>query len=188
MNEDLHVYGSEDEKRDDRGVQSFARAMREKLAKKRAEGRGSWWDVNECSAGHLSSLLLDHLEKGDPVDIGNFAMMLFNRPEKGALATEFQSWLKKAVGFHPSYLAVVKELEELRKARATREARASADAFEAEKTVAALRGELLKLQQDREQLQRAYIFAEQNLARALGYIDRVNEGTTLSGPLHVDAE
>ena len=58
---------------DDEAVDRFAAALKEKLARSRAKGRGGW---QAASAAHLSQLLRDHLPKGDPVDIGNFAMML----------------------------------------------------------------------------------------------------------------
>lgn len=58
---------------DDEAVDRFAAAMKEKLARKRREGRGGW---QTASAEHLSALLINHLDKGDPVDLGNLAMML----------------------------------------------------------------------------------------------------------------
>jgi hypothetical protein len=61
---------------DDYAVDCFARMMKEKLAKKRAEGRGGWNDPTQCSVEYLNTLLLDHVEKGDPVDVANFCMML----------------------------------------------------------------------------------------------------------------
>lgn len=74
---------------DDAAVDRFAAAMKAKLARKRAQGRGGWDNPDECSPRLLAKLLIDHLPKGDPVDVGNFAMMLYNRPDAdGALATE----------------------------------------------------------------------------------------------------
>jgi len=64
---------------DENGVDALARAMKEKLHAKRLEGYGGWNKPDECTVEHLAKLLLDHLPKGDPVDIANFAMMLFNR-------------------------------------------------------------------------------------------------------------
>ncbi|NTF32345.1 hypothetical protein G6L88_09785 [Rhizobium skierniewicense] len=55
--------------------------MKAKLAKKRQEGRGGWDDEDECSQVFLTALLREHVEKGDPVDVGNFAMMLHQRGE-----------------------------------------------------------------------------------------------------------
>lgn len=74
-----------DAEADDNGVNALACAMKSKLAAKRAEGYGGWNKPDDCAVEHLAKLLLDHLPKGDPVDIANFAMMLFNR-EGGAEA------------------------------------------------------------------------------------------------------
>lgn len=83
---------------DDQGVADFAAAMRRKLEKKRAEGRGGWHDPDQCQLDTLAVMLLDHLEKGDPVDIGNFAMMLYNRGDgadgqPSVLGATFREWL-----------------------------------------------------------------------------------------------
>jgi hypothetical protein len=67
---------------DDTAVDSFAHEMKEKLSRKRDEGRGGWENKAECSAEFLSQLLRSHVEKGDPVDVANFCMMLFNRGER----------------------------------------------------------------------------------------------------------
>lgn len=64
---------------DDLAVDRFALAMKEKLAQKRAEGRGGWDNPDECSVEWLSELLIRHIEKGDPIDVGNFAMMIHQR-------------------------------------------------------------------------------------------------------------
>jgi hypothetical protein len=60
----------------------FAAAMKAKLAKKRAEGRGGWEDKNDCSNAFLTRLLREHIDKGDPVDVGNLAMMIHQRGER----------------------------------------------------------------------------------------------------------
>lgn len=67
---------------DDIAVDRFAIAMKTKLSKKRDEGRGGWEDKDDCSHIFLSQLLREHVEKGDPVDVGNFAMMLHQRGER----------------------------------------------------------------------------------------------------------
>lgn len=67
---------------DDLAVDHFAAAMKAKLAKKRTEGRGGWDRKDECTAAFLSQLLREHVEKGDPVDVGNLAMMLQQRGER----------------------------------------------------------------------------------------------------------
>lgn len=60
----------------------FAADMKAKLAKKRAEGRGGWDRKGECTGEFLSFLLREHVEKGDPLDVGNLAMMLHQRGER----------------------------------------------------------------------------------------------------------
>lgn len=71
-----------DEYRDNYAVDQFAMAMKVKLAQKRLEGRGGWDRKDECSQGFLSQLLREHIDKGDPIDVANFAMMLHQRGER----------------------------------------------------------------------------------------------------------
>ncbi len=61
---------------DDAAVDRFAANMKAKLADAREKGRGGWDDPAQCSTGHLCDLLHEHVAKGDPVDVANFAMML----------------------------------------------------------------------------------------------------------------
>ena len=65
---------------DDIAVDNFtyllATAMKAKLAAKRAQGFGGWDDPSQCSVQTLSGLLRRHVEKGDPVDVANLAMMI----------------------------------------------------------------------------------------------------------------
>ncbi|WP_210252800.1 hypothetical protein [Agrobacterium vitis] len=67
---------------DDIAVDRFAAAMKEKLAKKRLDGRSGWEDKDDCSQLFIPQLLREHVEKGDPVDVGNLAMMLHQREER----------------------------------------------------------------------------------------------------------
>lgn len=66
---------------DDTAVDRFAAALKGKLARKRDQGRGGWDDPEQCSAAFLSKLMREHVEKGDPLDVGAFAMMLQQRGE-----------------------------------------------------------------------------------------------------------
>lgn len=66
---------------DDAAVDRFAAAMKAKLAKKRAEGRGGWQTESEAD---LSALLHEHVAKGDPLDVGNLAMMLHQNGQRVA--------------------------------------------------------------------------------------------------------
>lgn len=70
---------------DELAVDRFAAVMKTKLAKKRNDGRGGW-SGPECSEETLSRMLRDHVGKGDPVDVANFAMMLHQRGERIAQA------------------------------------------------------------------------------------------------------
>jgi len=59
---------------DDVEVDRFAVAMKAKLAKSRAKGRGGW---EQCDPADLSRMLREHVEKGDPRDVANFCMFLW---------------------------------------------------------------------------------------------------------------
>jgi hypothetical protein len=67
---------AENQHPDDLAVDRFAVMMKEKLAKARAKGRGGWDDPGQCSIEYLSRLLVEHVAKGDPVDVANLAMMV----------------------------------------------------------------------------------------------------------------
>ncbi len=75
---------------DDVAVQVFANAMCRKLAKKRAEGRGGWKSMD---SEELASMLIEHLVKGDPLDIANLSMFLAMRGRKKA---EIRNALRQA--------------------------------------------------------------------------------------------
>ena len=64
---------------DENGIGRFSYMMLQKLEAKRAEGRRGWNRPAECSIEHLCVLLADAVRKADPVDIANFAMMIWNR-------------------------------------------------------------------------------------------------------------
>ncbi|KAA1232714.1 hypothetical protein FHL81_24835 [Agrobacterium tumefaciens] len=59
--------------------------MKAKLAKKRDCGLDIWRDHEKCSQASLSLALAHHVQKGDPIDVANFAMMLHQRGETIAL-------------------------------------------------------------------------------------------------------
>ncbi|MCV6588019.1 MAG: AlpA family transcriptional regulator [Marinobacterium sp.] len=64
---------------DDVAVDVLATAMKAKLALKRAQGFNDWTDPLPHSNDDLAQSLVDHLAKGDPVDIANYAMFLYLR-------------------------------------------------------------------------------------------------------------
>src|SRR5690625_4053990 len=78
---------------DDMAVDQFAASMKTKLAKKRAEGRGGWQDM---SASELSQLLHEHVDKGDPLDVANFCMMLHENGQTIMQSPEMQALRKDA--------------------------------------------------------------------------------------------
>jgi NTP pyrophosphatase (non-canonical NTP hydrolase) len=67
---------------DELAIDRFAIAMKTKMAIKAKQGRGGWNDKSQCSNAHLSALLREHVEKGDPVDVANLAMMIHQRSER----------------------------------------------------------------------------------------------------------
>lgn len=59
---------------DDIAVELFADKMKEKLKLAREQkGRFGW---AHCTPELISKMLHDHVEKGDPIDVANFCMML----------------------------------------------------------------------------------------------------------------
>lgn len=72
---------------DDLAVDRFAAAMKAKMSASRAKGRSGWNDRALCKAEELQHMLLEHIAKGDAVDVGNFAMMLFCRGDSTASET-----------------------------------------------------------------------------------------------------
>ncbi|MGE8366020.1 hypothetical protein [Cupriavidus sp.] len=64
---------------DDIAVDQLATAMKAKLAACRAKGKHGWDNPLECSIERLANLLAEAVVKGDPVDIANYAAMLYAR-------------------------------------------------------------------------------------------------------------
>ena len=64
---------------DDVAIDTFAQAMKNKMALKREQGENGWNSKELCTDEFLAQLLVDHVVKGDPVDVANFAMMMFAR-------------------------------------------------------------------------------------------------------------
>ena len=60
---------------DDEAVDKFAAAMKQKLAQAREKGRSGWQQMNP---NELSGMLYEHVAKGDPRDVANFCMFLWN--------------------------------------------------------------------------------------------------------------
>ena len=64
---------------DDIAIDTLAQAMKNKMARMRERGRSGWDDKTQCTEESLAQMLVKSISKGDPVDVANFAMMLFNR-------------------------------------------------------------------------------------------------------------
>lgn len=64
---------------DTAAVVSFAAAMASKLYRAQQLGRAGWDDPTRCTIESLQRALLESVAKGDPVDVANYAMMLFAR-------------------------------------------------------------------------------------------------------------
>lgn len=77
---------------DIRAACKFAQAMANKLRDKSAEGKDGWEDPEECSVDDLARWMVEHLAKGDPVDIANFCMMLSLRGESGNGGAISRAW------------------------------------------------------------------------------------------------
>lgn len=58
---------------DDEAIDKFAEAMKAKMRLAKSKGRGGW---ETCSPDKLRHEMLQHIVKGDPVDVANYAMML----------------------------------------------------------------------------------------------------------------
>ena len=66
---------------DDDAIDTFANAMRDKMALGRAEGREAW---QTCPVDVLWHRLREHVEKGDPVDVATLAMMIHHHSSRRA--------------------------------------------------------------------------------------------------------
>lgn len=62
------------------GVDQIAQAMKAKLAKKSAEGWCGW--EHDATNAQISERLRQCVEKGDPIDVANYCMMLAYRGEQ----------------------------------------------------------------------------------------------------------
>ena len=98
---------------DDLAVDRFAAAMKEKMKRSRDIGRGGWDDPEVCKIEDLGKMLVDHVAKGDPVDIANFCMMLHQRSvgRSDAVYTIRGAWLD-GMNRHHEALEVFRKIEE----------------------------------------------------------------------------
>lgn len=64
-------------------VDEFGEAMKKKLREQREKGYSGWNDPEDYQDWELDNDLDDHVEKGDPVDIANFAAFKYWRQKHG---------------------------------------------------------------------------------------------------------
>ncbi len=76
---------------DDLAIDRFAVAMKAKMAVTRAQGRAGWNDPEQCPIERLQSMLVACVAKGDPVDVGNMAMMISARGGMTVAMSQAQS-------------------------------------------------------------------------------------------------
>lgn len=86
-----------DEVNDALCVDRFADAMKAKLRKAPEKGRGGWDEPESCSLDELSRMLVEHVRKGDPVDVANFAMMLHQRGGMITCGREAFRWIDEPI-------------------------------------------------------------------------------------------
>lgn len=60
-------------------VDQFAAAMKAKLRRAGVEKGRSGWDDPKWTPEEIKAALLAHVDKGDPVDVANFAAFWWNR-------------------------------------------------------------------------------------------------------------
>lgn len=108
---------------DDAAVDRFAAALKVKLSEARAKGRGGWSDDEPGMQQRLSDMLRAHVEKGDPRDVGNFAMFLHQRGES-ILPAQNARVEAVAAGY-----ITAKDVEFLRAAKRPSEARIASEPF-----------------------------------------------------------
>lgn len=71
--------GASDSHPDDNAVDCTVVAMKSKLAASRAKGRGGWDDPTQCTVEKLAAMLIEHVGRGDYIDVANFCVFLHNR-------------------------------------------------------------------------------------------------------------
>ena len=76
-------------------VDAAAVEMKKKLKEKVFEHRHGWDDPVEWPSDNLRVQLREHVEKGDPIDVMNFAVMLWNRRESTAQPTPAETPAEK---------------------------------------------------------------------------------------------
>lgn len=80
LNIDINLEHMTEEEIDHVAFSMFTTQMLQRLYFKREHnGKGGWWDEKSCTINHLIELFHRSVEKGDPLDIANYAMMIHQR-------------------------------------------------------------------------------------------------------------
>lgn len=95
---------------DTTAVVDFAAAMASKLHRAATMGRAGWNDPALCSIESLQRALHEHIVKGDPVDVGNYAMMLHARGAGTALPNVFGVLFAENMAMRQALRAVLDEV------------------------------------------------------------------------------
>jgi len=69
-------------------VTNFSDAMFNKLEKKLIKDGYTGWDNPEWTVEDIKKCLIEHIEKGNPIDVANFCAFWYNRLEDKALTKE----------------------------------------------------------------------------------------------------
>lgn len=70
-----------DEDANDIMVDTVAEEMRIKLQEKSEAGRRGWHNSQDCNNHDLKLALIEHIEKGDMIDVCNYAAMIYVRKQ-----------------------------------------------------------------------------------------------------------
>ena len=63
-------------------VDEFSAEMKRKLIEKVDRDGYAGWDSEEWSVDEIERCLLEHVDKGDPVDVANFAAFMWNHDDE----------------------------------------------------------------------------------------------------------
>lgn len=160
---------------DSRKVGEFAVAMTRKMEKKRKDGYEGW---QTCNLDRILLSLFEHMQKGDMLDVANYAMMVWNNSDGAPVVNTKAVWetfVNNLVTSHPAYKQVIQLATEHRVSRETAEA-------ERAEAITKMRASQTEREKTEKELRQRLDYAEReastlrsDLSRCLGYLDRVND-------------
>lgn len=74
MVQSIHRWTNEEA--DEQLIEHVRQSMELKLSKKRKQGYGGWQSLYQCNNNYLLDQLKKHIDKGDMIDVINFAGMI----------------------------------------------------------------------------------------------------------------